>query len=162
MLEFTHIKLVYTGSLTDRLSVIAAQLLSEVITTYPSGDLTPKPQPEDGATYSGAVEKTDGRIDWQQPAVTIWRQVRAYQPWPGSYSQWQSKTLKIIEAVPLPAAGNVAHGQVVDLCQKEAAFGIGTGAGILGVIKVQLEGKKVVSSAEFLRGQRSFVSAVLS
>lgn len=97
-----------TGSLANRLSVVAAQLLSEVMTTWPAGELTPQTQSEDGATYSGTIKKSDGEIDWKLPAVTIWRQVRAYQPWPGSYSQWQGKTLKIIEAVPLPMASNVA------------------------------------------------------
>ena len=58
-------------------------------------------------------------------------------------------------------ASNVAPGQVVDLGGKDTAFGISTGDGVLGVLKVQLEGKKAMPSAEFLRGQRSFVSAVL-
>jgi len=150
-----------TSSLADRLSVLAAQLLSEVMVAYPAGELVPEAQPEAGATYSHTIKKSDGRIDWQLPAVTIWRQVRAYQPWPGSYSRWQGKTLKIIKAVPLPATGDVNPGQVVELTEKNAAFGIGTGDGMLGVIKLQLEGKKAMSSAEFLRGQRSFLSSVL-
>jgi len=94
-----------TGSLTHRLSIMAAQLLSEVITTYSAGEITPQPQVEEDATYSGTIKKSDGRIDWQLSALAIWRQVHAYQPWPGSYSRWQGKTLKVLEAVPLPAAG---------------------------------------------------------
>ncbi len=150
-----------TGSLTDRLSVIAAQLLSEVMATYPAGELVPQAQSVAGATYSGTIKKSDGKIDWHLPAFTIWRQVRAYQPWPGSYTGWQGRTLKIMEAVPLLAAGDISPGQVVDMNKEDIAFGVGTGDGMLGVLKVQLEGKKAMSSAEFLRGQRSFASAVL-
>jgi len=128
------------------------------------GELTPQPQDEAEAAYSGPISREEGEIDWHLPAIDIWRRVRAFQPWPGCYSRWQGRQLKIIEAVPLPAERTLEAGQVVVLApatESKAAFGVSTGEGILGVLKVQLEGKRTMSAAEFLRGQRQFTGAVL-
>ena len=154
-----------TGSLTAKLSLIAAQLLLEVLPRWSRGELTPQPQSEAEVTYSGSISKEDGELDWRLPAVDIWRRVRAFQPWPECYTGWQGRQLKIIEAVPLPAEKTPEVGQVVALTaslEAKAAFGVSTGEGILGVLKVQLEGKRVMSAAEFLRGQRQFIGAILS
>ncbi|MFC1897057.1 methionyl-tRNA formyltransferase, partial [Chloroflexota bacterium] len=151
-----------TGSLTTKLSMIAAQALLEVLPCWLRGELTPQAQNEVEATYSVPISKEESEIDWRLPAVDIWRRVRAFQPWPGCYTKWQGKQIKIIEAVPLPVETTLESGQVVSLPsakQPEVAFGISTGDGILGVIKVQLEGKRALSAAEFLRGQRQFIGA---
>ncbi len=153
-----------TGSLTAKLSLIAAQLLQEVLPRCSRGELTPQSQNEAEATYSGPISKEEGEVDWRLPAVGIWRRLRALQPWPGCYTRWQGRQLKIIEAVPLPAIRALEVGQVVALTsatESEAAFGVSTGEGILGVLKVQLEGKRAMSAAEFLRGQRQFIGAIL-
>ena len=151
-----------TGSLEGRLSLLGARLLAEVLANWPGG-LKPRPQDEAGATYSGTIAKEAGKIDWRQPAVTIWRQVRAYQPWPGAYTSWQGKRLKIIEAVPLQEAVTAKPGQVVDLPPSgKAAFAVATGEGLLGVVRLQLEGKRPMTAAEFRRGQRQLVGAVLA
>ena len=70
-----------------------------------------------------------------------------------------------MEAVPLPGEKVFEAGQVVALTpdvESKAAFGVATGEGILGVLKVQLEGKRALSAAEFLRGQRQFIGVILS
>ncbi len=150
-----------TGSLTAKLSQVAARLLLEVLPRWTRGEITPQPQSEAEASYCAPLRKEEGEIDWHQPAVDLWRRVRAFQPWPGAYTRWRGKRLELIEAVPLPAQEPLAVGQVVALEQGGAAFGIGTGEGILGVVKVQLEGKRAMSAAEFLRGQRGFIGVVL-
>ncbi len=153
-----------TGSLTAKLALIAAQLLSEILSRWSRGELTPQPQNEAEATYSGSISKAEGEIDWRLPAVGIWRRVRAFQPWPGCYTRWRGRQLKVIEAVPLPAIRALEVGQVVALTsavESKAAFGISTGEGILGVLRVQLEGKRAMSATEFLRGQGQFIGAIL-
>ncbi|MBA7473431.1 Methionyl-tRNA formyltransferase [subsurface metagenome] len=153
-----------TGSLTAKLALIAAQLLLEILSRWSRGELTPQPQNEAEATYSGSISKEEGEIDWRLPAVGIWRRVRAFQPWPGCYTRWRGRQLKVIEAVPLPAIRALEVGQVVALTsatESKAAFGISTGEGILGVLRVQLEGKRAMSATEFLRGQRQFIGAIL-
>ncbi|MDH5695010.1 MAG: methionyl-tRNA formyltransferase [Dehalococcoidia bacterium] len=155
-----------TGSLNTKLSLIGAWLLQEVLSGWSRGELTPQPQNEAEATYSGSITKEEGEIDWHLPAIDIWRRVRAFHLWPGCYTRWRGKQLKIIEAVPLSEERTFEVGQVVALPPvhegAKAAFGVYTGDGVLGVSRVQLEGKRAISAAEFLRGQREFIGAVLA
>ena len=150
-----------TGSLTAKLSLVAAGLLQEVLVRWPRGEIAPQSQNESEATCCGQFTKEEGEIDWELPAVDIWRRVRAFNPWPGCYTRWRGRQLKIIEAVPLPREGIIETGKVVALDREEAAFGVCTGDGVLGILQVQLEGKRVRSAAEFFRGQRDFSGAVL-
>ena len=149
------------GSLMEKLSLISAQLLLDTLPRWFRKEIKPQPQNNANASYTKMLTKEAGEIDWKLPAVEIWRRVRAYQPWPGCYTRWQGKQLKILEAVPLAGEGTKEPGSVVAVKEGAAAFGIVSGDGILGVIKVQLEGKKVVTAGEFLRGQRQFIGAVL-
>jgi methionyl-tRNA formyltransferase len=150
-----------TGSLTAGLSLIAAHLLLEALPSWLRGEITPRPQDEAEATYSGMLSKEEGEVNWHLPAVDIWRRVRAFQPWPGCYTTWQGRQLKIIEAVPLSGERSLEAGQAVALNKEGAAFGVGTGDGVLGVLRLQLEGKRAMSAAEFLRGQRRLIGAIL-
>ncbi len=149
-----------TGSLTAKLSLVGARLLLAALCHYSRGKLTPQPQNEAEASYSSPITKEEGEIDWRLPAVDIWRRVRAFYPWPGCYTRWQGKQLKIIEALPLSGEKALEAGEVVAL-SSTAAFGVGTGDGVLGISRLQLEGKRAMSSAEFLRGQRAFIGALL-
>jgi methionyl-tRNA formyltransferase len=152
-----------SGTLTAKLSRIGAQLLLEALPRWLKGGLTPRPQDEALSSYCYPIAKEVGEIDWQLAAASIWRRVRAYSPWPGCYTRWQGKRLKIIEAVPLPGEAGVRLGQVVALAGGEVApaFGVATGEGILGVLQLQLAGKRVTGAADFLRGQRGFIGAQL-
>ena len=147
------------GSLTSKLSLIAAHLLQDVLPAWTKGQLTPQSQDEAKATCLGTITKDSGEIDWHQPALAIWRKVRAFYPWPGCYTRWRGKTLKIIEAVPLSETEGVVDGQVVALANN--GFGVNTGDGVLEVLVVQLEGKRAMAAGEFLRGQRGLIGAVL-
>ena len=154
-----------TGSLTTKLALVASQLLLDVLVFWLKGELDPKPQDEAEASYSALITKEDGEIDWQMSAIDVWRRVRAFQPWPGCYTRWQGRRLEIIEAVPLAQETALELGRVIALTPAmgppELAFGIHTGNGILGVLRVQPEGKRAMSAAEFLRGQRQFIGAIL-
>jgi methionyl-tRNA formyltransferase len=150
-----------TGSLTDKLSCIGAQLLLDVLPRLAGGTLVPQPQGEVMETYSGLIRKEDGEIDWRLPAVDIWRRVRAYQPWPESYTFWRGRQFKVIEALPLDRRATDEVGRVVALDSKHTALGVSTGKGVLEVLRVQLEGKRAMSAAEFLRGQRDWTGIVL-
>jgi len=150
-----------TGTLTDKLSVIGAQLLLDVIPRWTAGQLKPRPQDKTTASYCRKIAKEDGQINWQLPAVNIWRQVRAYDPWPGSYTTWQGRQLKILAARPMGQAAGQRTGEVVQVKDKEIGFGVKTGDDILGVLAVQYEGKRIMSAADFARGQRGFIGAML-
>jgi methionyl-tRNA formyltransferase len=154
-----------TGPLTARLFEIGARMLTEVLAQIPGGGLVPEPQDPALASYTREIAKEDGRIDWNLPALDIWRRVRAYQPWPEAYTFWKGKQLKIVEAVPLSVPGSPEAGRVVTMLPTagpgNAAFGVGTGSGILGVLRVQAEGKRAMEAGEFLRGQKDILGAKL-
>jgi methionyl-tRNA formyltransferase len=147
-----------TASLEAKLCRVGAGLLGEVMVGWIRGEIKAQPQDESLATNCQPITKDEGEIDWKLSAIDIWRRVRAFYPWPGSYSRWRGRTLKIIEAAPLSPPTPAKAGEVVAL---DSGFGIGTGDGILNVLRVQLEGKQALSAAEFLRGQRDFIGAVL-
>ncbi|MBE0415704.1 MAG: methionyl-tRNA formyltransferase [Dehalococcoidia bacterium] len=149
-----------TGSLTAKLAQIAAELLEETLPLWLSRSLTPQPQGE-GATYTRLLSKGEGEIDWHLPAPQIWRRVRAFNPWPSSYTRWQGKAFKIHEAALLPVrlAEGGEPGRVIKLAGGEV--GVQTGEGVLRLLRVQLEGRRAVSAAEFVRGQRGFIGALL-
>ena len=152
-----------TGSLTTKLSSVAARLLGDILPLWQKGEIIPEPQDDAAATYCKPVTKADGMLDWRLPALDLWRWVRAFQPRPGCFTRWQSKRLEIIEAVPLPGEAELEPGRVVVLTPagEGAVFGIYSGDGMLGVLKVQMEGKRAMSAAEFLRGQRRLIGTIL-
>lgn len=149
------------GTLSDRLSIIGAMALLDVLPQIERDAIQSAPQPTEGASYAPMLSKEAGRIDWKKPAVEIWRQARAFQPWPGAYTTWDGKLIKLIETTPIDAGTTALPGTVVELSGEVAPFGVATGDGILGIRKLQLEGKKPATAGEFLHGARGFMGAVL-
>ncbi|RJQ36546.1 MAG: methionyl-tRNA formyltransferase [Dehalococcoidia bacterium] len=141
-----------TAALTGKLARVGAFMLDETLGRWARGEITPRPQDGSSATYSKVIRKEDGEIDWRLPAWDIWRRVRAYQPWPGSFTYLGGRRLNVAEATPLKETVGAGAGEVVLL--PGGTFGVGTGDGILVVTRIQLEGKRVMTGAEFLRGQR--------
>ena len=150
-----------TGTLTAKLALVGANLLTDALTGWLRGEITPRPQDDSLATYFSQIKKEDGEIDWALPAITIGRRVRAFNPWPGCYTAWRGKQLKIIEAEALPKDSSPGAGKVIVLTGRGDGPGIGTGEGVLRVLKLQLEGRRAVTAAEFLRGQRDFIGGKL-
>ena len=151
-----------TGSLISKLADIGAELLVETLPKWLKGELEPRPQDERRATYSRLITSKDGQIDWHLPALQLWRQVRAFNPWPGCYTSWQGKRLKIHKAVAVGKRVNDKIGEVIALAQPSPVkVGIATGEGFLGLCQVQLEGKREMSIADFVRGHRNFIGSIL-
>jgi methionyl-tRNA formyltransferase len=149
-----------TETLTDRLAEVGAELLIETLPLWLAGRIAPQTQDNGRATYSRVVTKEDGRMDWYLPALELWHRVRAFQPWPGCYTTWEGKLLKIVQAVPLPGDGKA--GRVTEIRGVPGvAVGVQTGDGLLGLLKVQLEGKRVMTADEFIRGQKGFAASLL-
>lgn len=153
-----------TGTLTERLAELGADLLMEVLPGWLSGTLQARPQDETLATYAPPVSKEDALIDWDLPAVDIWRRVRAYNPWPVASTTLRGQPLRLLEARPLAADAGEAPGTVVpcppakpDSAGPEAAFAVETADGLLGVVRVQRAGRRAMSAAEFLRGERDLI-----
>lgn len=137
------------GSLTSKLSVLGAKLISRAVPMIESGMLTPRPQDHSLATLANPLKKEDGRIDWQLPAAEIVNRVRGLTPWPGAYTFLEGNMLKIIQAEAVPGAMEAgmisADGNTMD---------VGTGQDLLRIIRIQPAGKKAMSGPEFVRGHR--------
>ena len=146
------------GSLMGRLSLVSAYLIVDLLPGWAAGEIKPEPQDGSRATYFKPLGKEAGRIDWRLPSVEIWRRVRALQPWPGAYTFFRGKSLKILEAAPCRPEAAGLPGLVVATGD---GFGVVTGEGVLRLLKVQLEGKQAVTAAQFLRGQRQLMGSVL-
>lgn len=153
-IEKTHT----TGRLTAQLFDLGADLLVNSLARYADGILTPHPQDERAATVTRLLAREDGAIDWTQPAEAIERKIRAFDPWPGTFTTWQGKNLKILRGDVEPAQGEVPGAVMLT---PERSIHITTGAGVLAVTELQLEGKRAVSAADFTRGYPQFDGARL-
>ncbi|MCD6599299.1 MAG: methionyl-tRNA formyltransferase [Dehalococcoidia bacterium] len=149
-----------TGSLMAKLAHAGAELLMEILPKWLAGELEAEPQDETQVTYSRLISSENGELDWNLPAIELWRQVKAFTPWPGCYSWWRGKRLKIHEAALLnkPAIGII--GEVIAL-REAPKVGVVTGNGVLGLCQIQMEGKRKMLVTDFVRGQGSFVGSVL-
>jgi len=144
-----------TGSLSPRLAESGALLLLETITKYLTGDIQPEPQDESLVTYAPMIKKSEAELDFNQSAKSLERRVRAFNPWPGTYTTWQGKRLKIHRA-------HTAQGPAVEPGKTIVHEGLpaySTCDGILVLDELQPAGKKVMSSEEFLRGARKWDQA---
>ena len=152
-----------TGSLIKRLALVGGQALLDLLPRIERGTIRAMPQPAGEDSYAPMLDKTAGHIDWRQSAPVIWRLVRALQPWPGAFSTWEGRNLKLLQTIPLDIHTAAKPGTVVELPPGKAAeVGVATGSGVLGLIKLQLEGKRPVNASDFRRGQRSFTGSILS
>jgi methionyl-tRNA formyltransferase len=159
------------GSLTDTLAEMGANLLVETIPGWIDGRLQATQQDDTHATYAPRIDKESGRIDWSQPATQIWRQVRAYNPWPGAFTSYGASLLKIEEAWPLTGYAIEPAGTVVSLPwgavervpaeRPRPAFAVVTGDGFLLPLRVQRAGKRSMYAEEFFRGERSLAGSRL-
>ena len=153
-----------TGSLTLKLAALGASALLEALPLWVQGKITPQPQDERFASHTHRLHKEDGKIDWNRPADVLARTVRAFTPWPGAYTNWGNKILKIISAHTIQSdPGSEARAGAVSLRKENGlqTLIVATGKGLLILEKLQLEGKKVTSADEFLRGYSHIVGEVL-
>jgi methionyl-tRNA formyltransferase len=141
-----------TGSLQAKLIPVGARLLLDTIRRLKDGSLLPRPQNEANVTFAPLIKKEDGLIDWQQAAVVIERRVRGLSPWPGTYTHLENKLLKIHRAEVVAGETSGNPGEV--LRAEAGGLWVATGCGVIGLEEVQLENKKRLSRAEFLRGTR--------
>jgi methionyl-tRNA formyltransferase len=153
-----------TGSLTLKLAALGASALLEVLPLWVQGKITPQPQDEQLASHTRMLRKEDGEIVWNHPAEVLARAVRAFTPWPSAYTNWSGKLLKIISAHAVPSEPSLKAKPGTVNQRKEndrQILSVVTGNGLLIVDKLQLEGKKVMSADEFLRGYSQIVGDVL-
>jgi methionyl-tRNA formyltransferase len=150
-------------TLSDKLAKVSAGIINQVIADYAGGKTTPLPQDEAAASFTKIITKADGKVDWAKSAAEIYNQFRAFYIWPGIWTTWNGKILKITDCVvntdlriehestDAYGFGKVLEGGVV-------ACGNNT---FLQIKQLQLEGKSEVAVNDFLNGYRDFVGSSL-
>ena len=140
------------GSLHDRLALIAPEALLESLRLLAAGNAPRIPQDNARGTYAPKLKREQGQIDWSESAEVIERKIRAYNPWPGAFMKVDYQNLKIFSASVVDFSGQ--SGEVLRI-DKELIVAAGKGA--LSLSEVQLEGKRRMTAAEFLRGHAGLV-----
>jgi methionyl-tRNA formyltransferase len=147
------------GECTEKLFAIGAKMLIKNLPNLINGNLVPEPQREALVTTTKLVKKSDGLINWNTTAEHIIRMDRAYRPWPGIYTIWKNKIIKILEVKPYrldqmyesPGKVEKINGNLI----------VKTTKGALILCKLQLEGKREVSSIDFASGYPDFINSKL-
>ena len=137
------------GSLFDKLSRLGGKLILSTLSGLENGTVVPRKQGETTTPYAKMLKKTMGEIDWNMEAAAIERLIRGLNPWPSAYTSCNGKTLKIWAADVLPGGQGEEPGRV--RAGKDSLL-VETGSGLLSITELQLEGKKRMDTASFLRG----------
>jgi len=126
------------------------------------GEIDPIPQDDSKATLTHTLTKEDGLLDWTLSAEELARRVRAFQPWPGTYTFWNGTMLKILRARPLPVDTTSPPGSVVITgAAGYRSLAVQTGKGALEIVELQPAGKGPMTADAFLSGYRSIDGSVL-
>lgn len=137
------------ATLAARLAEAGADLLARTLRGLEDGSLEPVPQPEHGATHARMLSAEDGRLDWSRPAAELERRVRGLTPWPGTFTTFRGRLLKVRAAGIAP--GTDAPGR---LRVEAGRVRVGTGEGRLELAVVQPEGKPAMDAGAWARGAR--------
>lgn len=145
------------GSLFDRLAQVGGELIVRTMEGLAAGTITPEPQVESEATHVGMIKKSFGQLDFSLEAVVLERRIRGLNPWPSAYTKLGNKNLKVwwarVEsALPDTASCHITEPGVI--CHADpSGIWVSTGKDYLVLEEIQLEGKKRMSAADFLRGR---------
>jgi methionyl-tRNA formyltransferase len=134
------------AQLHDVLAGLGARLMVDALDGLDSGRLAPVPQPEAGVTHARKLARDEGELDWRRPAAELDRQVRALNPWPGTWFQWQGERIRVLAAEPVTVPGG-EPGEVV-----EGAVVVACGKGALRLTRLQRPGREALGCEDFVRG----------
>ena len=147
------------SELSRMLFEIGGNLLIDSIRDFERGVIQTTGQDESLATLTKLIRSSDGEINWNEKAIKIYRLMRAFDEWPGIYTFWEGKRLKIIDMeITENTHWVIEPGRVV---KKGKNMFIGTGSGPLKILSLQLEGRRTITGNQFLVGYHSIVGSTL-
>ena len=147
-------------SLEQKMCDVGPFFLVETLKAYVREDLKPVPQDDSRATISKLLSRDDGHIDWSKTAVEIDRQLRAFDPWPGCWTLWNERRLKILSASVV--TGPSSHDDPGTVFKNENDILVTTSTEFIRLTQVQLEGKQPQSIEEFVNGHPDFITSRLT
>jgi methionyl-tRNA formyltransferase len=149
------------GTLTAELAELGAALLTDTLPAWLAGDIIPWSQDDSLATLAPRLKKEEGEIDWTMTAVEIDRQVRAFQPWPGTFTYGPRGQLKILAVEANPGLADSARSEPGTVLKHQRDVYVTTGQGAIRLITVQPAGKKAMAAEAMLNGQPELLGAQL-
>ena len=161
------------ASLGARLAQRGADLLLDTLPAWMAGSITPQPQDPAQVTICHLLRREDGQIEWSLSAEELARLVRAYTPWPGTYTLWEGRRLKVLDAAPQPRDlgretadalwENTLPGTVLTLSENDGRLvvAVRAGEGWLELLQVQLEGRAAQPVAAFVAGYPGLIGSTL-
>lgn len=147
------------ATLHDRLSELGGDLLIRVVDQIANRTVVSIPQDHSKATYCRLLKKPDGRIDWNLPAEQIEAFIRGMNPWPGAYTFFEDRRLKVFKAEVTSLRTEVAPGSVIRSFSGEVR--VATGDGVLSILEIQAGSGKRLCTQEFVLGNPFPVGTVL-
>ena len=149
------------NTLTAELAELGVTLLLETLPGWLAGKIEPQPQDDNLATLAPRLKKEEGVIDWTRPAVEIERQVRAFYPWPGSYTQGPRGSFQVYAVELATAVAAPAESAAGTVFKHQRGLYVTTGQGALRLITVQPAGKRAMPAEAMLNGQPELLGARL-
>jgi len=156
-LKIKNEKITYK-ELTKELSELAAKLLIKTLPKWINKKIKPQEQNHNEATFTKIIKKEDGKIDWNNPAEKIDAQIRALNPWPGTYSIFNGKSIKILEAETIKTDEKLPTGKVFKINNDIV---IKCGVNALKIKTIQIESKKPIDIKSFINGYPNFINSIL-
>lgn len=133
------------GELHDKLALVGADLISAVLSDVKS--FTPQPQPQDGACYAAKIDKSECKLDFNQKAEVLCRKIRAFNPYPAMFFEYDGERFKVLEAHKAEK-----YAPVGTIIEENNSLLIACADGALNITQIQRQGKKLMSIGELLRG----------
>ena len=136
----------------DKLSKSTAKLLVQAIKNYEEGIVSPINQKLDGIKYANKIHKNEAEIDWELTSIEIFNKVRAFDPFPGTYTKYSNKIIKVLKTNLSDIVHNSEPGTIIDTDQK-IIIACGNKSA-LEIILLQKSGKKIIFANDFLNGTK--------
>jgi len=134
----------------DGMAQLSCACILEALAQLEAGTATRQPQDHAAATYAPMLTKEDGCLDWQRPAAALYNQVRALDPWPGTYTTYGGQMLKVWDLFPCGTETTAPPGTVLE---SETCLRVATGSGTVCITVLQGPGTKRMPAADYLRGR---------
>ena len=136
-----------TAELIAKLAVLGGRLMLATLDGISRSQITPRPQPREGATYARKIDREEARLDWRRPSVDLERRVKAFNPSPGAFFEASGERIRVHAAIELPGPAGGVPGTVLD-----ERLLVACGEGALRLLRLQRPGRAPLDTPDFLRG----------
>lgn len=148
------------AELEQKLLNLSKKLLLKTLPKWVNGEIDPQQQDDSQASYCRMIDKNDGRIDWNDSAETIYNKYRAFRVWPGIFTSWNNKRIKLNRINFISGdSGSRKNGEIFE---NNGTICVQAGIGAIELLEIQMEGKPNTRIADFINGRPLFIGSILN